>query len=51
MKLIHQQSALLLILLIGFAFIAIGLTIGTAYVINEAYLDPCLSGLPITPPP
>ncbi len=66
MKLIHQKSVLLLVLLIGFAFIAIGLAEGTIFVIGAPYksvvgeavyylgdyfTDPCFAGLPLPPPP
>ncbi|MFX1297854.1 MAG: hypothetical protein ACFFD2_23785 [Promethearchaeota archaeon] len=50
MKETQSQTLMLLVLLIGFAFLAIGLTIGTLGLFNNPWEDPCLAGLPIIPP-
>jgi len=48
MKVIHQKSVLLLVILIGFAFIAVGLTIGY-YMPLGGYETPAGAGLPPLP--
>lgn len=49
MKELHSKTVLLLVLLIGFSFIAIGLTLTSFYLETDPTLDPCLAGLPWEP--
>lgn len=50
MKELHSTTIMLLFLLIGLAFIGLGLTIGT-YSLPEALNSSAVAGIPIPPPP
>ncbi|NVM53025.1 MAG: hypothetical protein HWN66_04935 [Candidatus Helarchaeota archaeon] len=46
MKEFHQKTVLLIVILVGFAFIALGLTLGQFFELGGCQYDACTAGLP-----